>query len=364
MPAAQTSIEIRMLPAGHGDALLVRYRNGDRVGRLLIDGGPTASYRDVLAGILALPREERAFEALVVTHIDSDHIDGIIRLLQEDLAGLGISFGDVWFNGAKQLDQVLAAEDTLGAVHGEYLQALIDHLGLPWNEAFGGGPILGRPHETVRLPAGAKVRVLGPSRDRLLALLHDWQKTVADAEYTTGDTPTLLKRLKESRLRPLGVGSGALDEEPDDTLGGGGQREQGPDDTPANGSSIVFVLEVGRKKVLFTGDAHTQALRDGLDAALEGGARLKLDAVKMPHHGSRGNWSADLLDRIDCRDFLFSSNGKHYDHPHVEPILTLIEGVATPRLWFNYATKQTTVWLKHDADGKAIVHLPSGIAFR
>lgn len=359
MAKSRTAIEVEMLPAGHGDALLVRYLSAGRVGRILIDGGPASAYENVLARLEALPRDERRFELLVITHIDGDHIDGIIRLLQEDLKGMGVSFGDVWFNGTKQIDQVAAADDALGALQGEYLQALIEELGLPWNAAFGGGPVLARPAQPVTLPAGAKVRLLSPSRARLTALLTDWQKIVEAEGYATGSRQEVLERLrKDRRLRALGAEPDALggDEAP--------RQDKTPDRSLANGSSIAFTLEVGAKKVLFTGDAHADALKEGLDAYLGPGKRLTVNAVKMPHHGSSGNWSAELLDRLDCRSFLFSSNGKYFGHPDSATIETLIEGVGTPELWFNYATAQTTRWLDPDIGEGAIVHLPSGNTYR
>lgn len=359
MAPPKAYIEVEMLAAGHGDALLVRYGNNGKVGRILIDGGPARTYENVLARLLALPRDERHFELLVVTHIDSDHIDGIVRLLQEDLKGLGITFDDVWFNGAAQIDQVLNAVDALGAAQGEYLQALIEELGLPWNAAFGGKPVLARPTKPVTLAAGGSVRIFSPSRARLIALLTDWQKIIEAEGYATGTRADVLERLRnDRRLRALGAEPDALG---DDAAPG---ADQTPDRTLANGSSIAFTLEVGRKRVLFTGDAHTDALMEGLDAYLAPGKRLALNAVKMPHHGSNGNWSAELLGRIDCQHFLLSSDGKYYGHPGNLTIETLISGVDRPHLWFNYATAQTTQWLDPDLAEGAIVHFPSAITYR
>jgi glyoxylase-like metal-dependent hydrolase (beta-lactamase superfamily II) len=37
----------------------------------------------------------------VVSHIDADHIGGVIELLED--TALGVSFGDIWFNGYRHL---------------------------------------------------------------------------------------------------------------------------------------------------------------------------------------------------------------------------------------------------------------------
>jgi beta-lactamase superfamily II metal-dependent hydrolase len=355
---ARSSIQVEMLPAGHGDALLVHYRAGAGMARMLIDGGPSFSYVSLLDRLLALPADQRRFELLVVTHIDGDHIDGIVRLLQEDLDGLGISFDDVWFNGTDQMDQVLAAEDSLGATQGEYLQALIKHLGLPWNRAFGGGPIMASPNRPITLASGAKVRLLSPTRDKLLDLIGHWSTIIEGEGYHTGDTDEALARLAaDRRLRALGGERDSL----------GGERldrvDATSDRSKANGSSIAFTLEVGRQRILFGGDAHPDTLVRSLDTYLSPGSRLKLRAFKLPHHGSAANLSAALLDRLDCTDFLVSTNGKYFDHPDVAAIELLIQEVDAPHLWFNYAIPGTTRWLDPDYGEDAVVHLPSGLNY-
>ena len=72
---------IEMLPAAHGDCLWIEYGSGSTVHRILIDGGPAHAYPALRERILHLPADERRFDLLVITHIDADHIEGIIRLL-------------------------------------------------------------------------------------------------------------------------------------------------------------------------------------------------------------------------------------------------------------------------------------------
>lgn len=356
MASFRPRIQVEMLPAGHGDALLVRYQAAEgKAGRILIDGGPSHVYPGILARITGLPLEERHFELLVITHIDGDHIDGIIRLLQEDLPSLGVTFDDVWFNGTRQLDQVVSPDDALGARQGEYLQALIEHLDLPWNRTFEGGPVVARPDKPVTLPAGGVIRVLSPTKARLAALLEDWNKIMKAEGFPTGSQDDVLARLrKDKRLRALGPEPDALGDED------GERAHKGPDRTLANGSSIAFTLEVGPRKVLFTGDAHADALLEALDAYLKPGKQLEVDAIKMPHHGSSGNWSAALLDRLQTRHFLFSSDGKYFQHPDALTIETILGGVDKPELWFNYVTPQTVRWLDPEVGEDAILHYPTG----
>ena len=77
-------LSIEMLPARHGDCLWIEYAEGvsDRTRRILVDGGPGFAYGALRARIEQLPLAEREFELVVVTHIDADHIEGIIRANQ------------------------------------------------------------------------------------------------------------------------------------------------------------------------------------------------------------------------------------------------------------------------------------------
>jgi hypothetical protein len=70
------------------------------------------------------------------TLVDADHIEGVLRLLQE--SALGVTFGDVWFNGATQINAALGAGDQLDEREGEYFQALLTESSQTWNDAFDG----------------------------------------------------------------------------------------------------------------------------------------------------------------------------------------------------------------------------------
>src|SRR5512137_1873457 len=98
-------VNIEMLPAAHGDCLWIEYGTGQQAWRILVDGGPAHTYPALRERILHLPAADREFELLLVTHIDGDHIEGVIRLLQ-DAEALQCRFQRIWFNGRDQLNKV------------------------------------------------------------------------------------------------------------------------------------------------------------------------------------------------------------------------------------------------------------------
>ena len=108
-----------MLPAEQGDALFIEYGSARSPHRVLIDAGVRKTSGLVSARIAELPASKRHFDLLIVTHVDSDHIGGIPKLLADP--SLGVTFDDVWFNGWRHLQP-----DRLGPVEGEIFSAQLD----------------------------------------------------------------------------------------------------------------------------------------------------------------------------------------------------------------------------------------------
>jgi hypothetical protein len=330
---------IEMLPALHGDCILIQYGNPDAPRRILIDGGPIGAYRGLCARLDALPPGKRRFELLVVTHVDGDHIEGAVRLLAERTRDF--YFDDVWFNGWKHLDD---RKGILGPVQGEFLSALIERtVGAErWNKAepYRHGTIKAGETDlpTAELRDGMRLTVLSPSDERLEKLRKKWETDVTKKGFEPGDLDAALALLgQDKRLAPKG-------------LLGGSYQEPGEvfkmDAAVANGSSIAFLAEFDRKRCLFLGDAHPDVLAESLRKLIPADkAKLPVDAVKLSHHGSSANTTPELLDIIDCKRFLVSTNGDIFGHPDT-PTLEMIIRRAGPdvTLYFNHQSDTTLPW--------------------
>ena len=80
-----------------------------------------------------------------------------------------------------------------------------------------------------------------------------------------------------------------------------------------------------------------------------GKKELAIDAFKVSHHASQNNISTELLDLLDCRQYLVSTNGDHFHHPDREAIARIIKhGGDHPVLHFNYRTRFNDVWARPD----------------
>lgn len=331
-------ISIEMLPAAHGDSLWIEYGSTRQTRRILIDGGPAHSYEAGLRRRIALvPENKRIFELMVVTHIDADHIDGALILLQDQDTPTGLKFqiNELWFNGWDQLPKSQA--DTYAPLQGEFLGGLLaldPKLKRVWNRRFGKNPVMVSdtgPLPEVKLDDGARITLLGPTSTELRRLRARWSSAIRD--FTPGDAQEALRRLKERRdYRPPvnpAVFSG---------------RQFGADRSPANGSSISFVLEHEGVAVLLLGDAHARTLATTLSrlAAQRSVERLRFDAVKLPHHGSMGNVSEEWLRLVDCERWLISTNGAVFGHPDVETVeLIARTSKKKPTVFCNYRSDTT-----------------------
>ena len=101
MTTEPTAIHVEVLPARLGDCLLVECpRPAGPTWRMLVDGGPPDTWPLLEARLRRLDPADRHIDVAVITHIDNDHIGGMLAFLSSDLAA---DVGDFWFNGRTHL---------------------------------------------------------------------------------------------------------------------------------------------------------------------------------------------------------------------------------------------------------------------
>jgi Metallo-beta-lactamase superfamily len=335
-------MELTFLDARQGDAVWVRWGQGRQ---LLVDMGTSGTGRRLADRFRALPEDQRAFELLVVTHVDTDHIGGVLTgLVDLDEPIPGLEFADVWFNGWEHLNGLVAEDERsplepMGGVQGELFTSwLRDHA---WNAAFDRAAVIRSADSLprVELPDGLTLTVLAPVQERLTDLIPEW-KTAVEAALESG------------KLDEASPGLQAMGPSTPPTLDSRFDLELlSDDDSPADGSnanaaSIAVLLEHDGKRALLTGDATAAELLGGL-ALVDAGARVPVDLVKLPHHGSRNNVSRALVQALDCPLWVFSSDGTTFRHPDAIAVSRVVRdagpGVA---LAFNVPSTFNGWWAK------------------
>lgn len=331
---------VEMLPACHGDALLIEYGT-TRPRRLLIDAGPLHAFADVNARLAQFPEDDQRVELLVVTHIDTDHVEGMIRLLAPPADQWPIVPEEIWFNGWRHLD-----ERVLGGREGEFLSALIQkRASSKWNTRFNGRAVCVEriPGDRVVLEEGMELTLLSPTETALRKLLKAWGRHATDWAIDPGDLEAAWKQLvEENKFHP----DANLTLGPEDLTAKLHKMLKGGDSSTANGSSIAFVTRFGGKSCIFLGDAHMKVVCASLKRLGATPQRpLKVDAVKMSHHGSKNNITPEFIELVDAKNWLVSSNGDKFGHPDKEALQAVIEGSPRkPTLWFNYRSKFNGCW--------------------
>ena len=342
-------ITFEALNAKHGDSILLRYTDGDKERLWIIDGGPAGVFKGSLSPRLDELRgdeETLRVDLAMVSHIDDDHINGMLQLSRGLVKAknkgqtLPLDIRRFWHNGFREIvggseaaiapvareASMAAANDDLAAIAQKFgvgshagqlvlssvgqgidLLADIDTLGIPHNEPFGG--VIMAPQK-LKLE-GAKITFLGPLKDRLDALKQEW----ADAT-TEGDVTRLVALFNEDL-----------------------------DESIPNLSSISMLVEVGARKILLTGDARGDDMVAGWKAAGRDAKKpFPIDILKLPHHGSDRNLSEEFLKLFPADHYVISADGKH-DNPDVATITGMAQ-VLGDRACTIHLTNQTPAMKK------------------
>ncbi len=319
-------LKLRVVQARYGDCMILESGYGRRRKHVLVDGGPGKVYGPHLRGELKrITASGGKLDLVVLSHVDGDHILGLLEMM-EDLKKSGASpvvqvsgmyhngFSKIFPESARAAGEVereilvtppsFEIEEAVGAAgaaqdpvvpgveaglwdlpavygikEGHQLQVIDAELGIPRNPAL---PDRLLTLETAPRPlrtAGMRLWILGPKQsnlDRLRALWIDW----LEEKGLSFDTAEKLIK---------------------------------PDDSEANLSSIMFMAESGRRRILMTGDGLGDDVVEGLERSglLMPGGVIHVDILKLPHHGSARNLVGSLLDRVLADTYVISADGRH-----------------------------------------------------
>lgn len=322
---------LRMLPADDGDCLILDYGSQDRQHHVVIDGGRRSTYRSSLRpALVEIGARGESIDLMVLSHIDADHIEGLLELIQDPDLPVGVD--QVWYNGFDQLSDL----EAFGPKQGDVFSDGLRRLSWPWNADFDGGAVAVRHRSLpeIKVAGGLKITLLTPTMTALARLRTDWERwRKANASPIDAGRPP-------SRLEAFGP---KLAVTPDnlDALADSVDKE---DNTVPNGASISFIAEFGGRRVLLAADAHPSDLLRALEV-LELSGPVEIDVVKLSHHGSRSNTTVGLAKVLRTSRVAISSSGARHQHPDPESIARLIRyGRSQQNLYFNYRTAFNEAW--------------------
>jgi hypothetical protein len=341
---------LEAVPARYGDCLLLHYGNTDDPGLILIDGGPTQVWKPFLEKRLKAIQAKRGanflIDLLMVSHIDDDHVLGILDFTKawKETKAAGNKWPypvrEFWHNSFERISNA----ETMGAVTASVTASAnassldeidVDEIRVPEDEEGESETLV--PIAEVDKPdarAGLKVLSSVPNgkklRDDVMAL--GVAKNIGFDGLVrpgvAGRVPVKMgPDLSLHVAAPLAKQLEALQKMFAKKL------PKGPDATLAaytdtsvpNLSSIAVLARFKDKTMLLTGDARGDYLIEGLkgEGLLAEGATLHVDILKMPHHGSDRNVDPSFFSTITADHYVASADGTfgNPDRPTMEMLI-------------------------------------------
>jgi beta-lactamase superfamily II metal-dependent hydrolase len=360
-------MRLHVIQARFGDCFLLEYGSGSESRFMLVDGGPARNYDEQLKPALAeLMNGRREIEDVIVSHVDNDHIVGVLDLLSELQSqqdkGLQASFtiGQLWFNsfsqtiGTRDIESRIEQINRVAAMNSVKMEAMsmalngiregsrllfrADKLHIPLNKDSQSGFYLASKNNVAIRRSNLELRVVGPTLQNLKNLQDEWEEWVQKNE---------IKIAQGKYTREV---ASALDR------------------SVPNLSSIVILIEGDGRKILLTGDCRGDHLQQGLiETGIAPTGKIHVDVLKLPHHGSVRNASRRFFEEVTADVYIVSADGT-YDNPDEETLDWIIgtakDAARKIKLVFTNETVSTrAIHAKYDGVGYEVKYMDRGEHF-
>ncbi|MBS0155160.1 MAG: MBL fold metallo-hydrolase [Nitrospira sp.] len=382
-------MRLRIYQSDKGDCLLV---SGTVGGHILVDGGMRETFETHVRNDLGkLAKKNEALDLVYVSHIDQDHISGVLELLDNVMAwrvyeyrkqeGANVkapkfpampAIKEIWHNAfslllkdnAGPVERLLAQSSLVFGLSSDLkLQQLAfehhelaysvreaiqvsqrvsaEQLNIPLNRQFDGQLIMSRsPAKRDARIGDMNIFVIGPLPSEVDHLCEEWNEWLRNNR----DAIRKLKQEAEADARSIGNSAARIRELLAARVDELGVRKRV---TTPNLASVMLMVVDGQKKVLLTGDGHYEDILKGLEhhRMFDANDNLHINALKVQHHGSENNYHLDMAQRVTADNYIFCGNGKH-ENPDTRVVKLICETHRKVRpgdtftLWFNCAPDQ------------------------
>lgn len=308
----QRFLEIFFIDVNQGDSILIQTPD-DR--RILIDGGRSKEAHTFIRDKYNLYKKDNYidFEAVVATHSDNDHTEGLIRILKDPkIAVKRFYHNGIFRRKNKTHDMSLVKNDRVFSLldqpklnESPQLSALMKKIIKAAREAEKNLPVvIGKMKQIERWKGRIDMPDGGFVFERLDAAHKFLPPYDAKNKYLTVEV-----------LWPKAGKSGGKLSYP--FYGDVGKT--------VNGNSIVLALRHGRHKILLAGDLNDKSMDDILELYGKGGKRaskrLRAEVYKAAHHGSQ-DFSLPFLKVVRPNAAVISSGDNRQDaHGHPRAVL-------------------------------------------
>lgn len=324
-------VKITMLNVKDGDAIIIELKKTGKALVMVIDGGEPGYYKTKmkpkLEAILKI-HNKKAPDIVVCTHYDSDHIGGLIPLIEDYI----LDIKEVWVHKTPELLKGYIEKAIL-------LKEQLENKPFTKFEAFKSSQELKDIFAHYEQPQKAIIEAKAnliieslPQLKRLIDLiptsklkqvfhkqcpLTDWQEIIVlgptKAYYDSlfPNTKTFEQFISEEVLENLPSERADLrllemaGIKPCDTL----KKDAETKLTSTNKASIIIAIDNADKRYLFTGDAGIESFKSIPNWETE----LKnLYFLKVPHHASDNNISKELIELMQP-EYAYNTGFKYQD---------------------------------------------------
>lgn len=304
-------LEIKIFQVFCGDCISIVYTYEEANSKsIIIDAGYAQTYHRTLKQEIAKLKEVDLF---VITHMDDDHIGGMTSLINEYPI---LPIKEFWFNYCP-IDSDISTQMTNKISVGQALK-LREYL--------------------------SKTSTISPKRLQGF----ECQIGLANLKVLSPNGKSYEKYVK---LFPT-------DEKGNDILNKISARENDylvpvesfrdvpfiEDSSIPNGGSIAFLFQLLEFKMLFLADAYPSVIVEGLtNLGFSKENKISVDYVKLSHHGSSFNINEALIEMIDCKNYIISTDGSKHQLPNKKTLskILLSQTINDINFIFNYDNQIT-----------------------
>lgn len=366
------NVDIFSFPVKGGDCFLVSIYEKKKI-NILIDSGYKGTTKEVIKKLKALKKEGEKIDLFIITHIDRDHIGGAIKILEGNDKNKIVEIEEFWHNGFTKIynvneyveadhesrlrlqaiimettpnDSDMNEEGTdVGFEEANSFEDLLGNQGYVLNKSFGGKAITASMSKKLEVAEDVEFIILSPTSKELENLRDAWEETLSYVDYDSDKRNVLLMmkafefyNIEQDQDQEDYDYDSGMDDAYEANIKNLAKIKCKLDNKLQNKSSIAFILRVGKKKLLFLGDANPEIVKNQLEKLQKKDYSFKyFDFVKVSHHGSKRNISNELLEIINCKKFLISTDGTH-DFPDKEAVAKILLNAnnTDTELYFNY----------------------------
>lgn len=339
-------MEIKFLDVGCGDGIYIRFLGSDdRFHNIIIDGGTEKGdiyFKTLRKEINEIKERNEIIDLWVITHIDDDHIGGLLRLIKDEplIIEIDLSKTMFWFNYSNwDYDTGIKKTNLKSVRQGIRLR---DHLKSNSHVT----EFITDDMEKVDF-FGLKILILSPNLEAFSELISTWEKE--EVKIITRKAALH----KTSRANDYNIKVEEFDLSTNET-----------DKSVENQSSIAMLIEFKNKRIMLSSDSNPSVLINSLKKlGYTEEDKLSVEYMQVPHHGSKFNTSDQLLKLINCANYIVSADGFNKDNlPNKKTLARIIKQNfgKLVNLYFTQKNDLTNSIFEVDKEIKNIaVHFPT-----